>query len=222
MVIKAKYKNPLFISVFLSVLVIYSNWQKIPLKDPFMSIVGEDEVSFVSGILVSSPSRTSGGRYYSVKVKAWQCGNTKGLVSGAKGIFNAYIPASSVEAFFPGRLYSVSEAEMFLKQEAVFFLKEVFRRAHSSVRTPLPMVLTKAFFHFSEKYVPLEGLNSKGSFTNGEMPEVFFWLFCLEPENIQNWKYLRISKGQVFPMFWPCQECIFLCFQALHFLWETL
>lgn len=126
-----------------------------------MSIVGEDEVSFVSGILVSSPSRTSGGRYYSVKVKAWQCGNTKGLVSGAKGIFNAYIPASSVEAFFPGRLYSVSEAENVFETGSRVFLEGSFSEGSFFCKNAASYGFDKGFLSFFRKIRALGRLKFK-------------------------------------------------------------
>lgn len=110
MVISGKYKNPLFISVFLCVIIIYGNMTKIPVKKKFTSCIKENDVKVLEGMLISSPVKNGSGKYYSSKLKVQTSGNQTGITSVSSGDVIVFIPSEKIEAFFPGRLYSLSKA----------------------------------------------------------------------------------------------------------------
>jgi len=125
MVRREKLLNPLILSVFISILVIYSRAGKVRLRDSFSSVIPENEIKNISGLISSSPARTSKGTYYSCDLQVFETWNEK-MISSGKGKVRIYIPSDYVEAFFPGKLYSLSKAEGLIETGSFVQLKGRF------------------------------------------------------------------------------------------------
>ena len=69
--VREKFCNPLFLSVFICVLIIYLNAGHIPEKNGFTSIIPKEKVTKLSGYIPSSPARTSKGSFYSCQMKVF-------------------------------------------------------------------------------------------------------------------------------------------------------
>lgn len=132
-----KLQNPLILSVLISVLLIYSRFSKIPVKNPYSSVIKESKVKIISGEVVSSPSKTQNGKYYLSKVLLGEVQDFH-VSAEATGIVNMYIPSEYIESFFPGRVYSEGKASSIVEtgtkisckgsfSNSAFFVTEVIR-----------------------------------------------------------------------------------------------
>ena len=62
--------------------------------------------------MISSPAKTSNGKYYSGKLKVWSSGNDF-VMSSASGNVKVFIPSDMAEVYLPGKLYSVANGAFF-------------------------------------------------------------------------------------------------------------
>ncbi|MBS7261823.1 MAG: ComEC/Rec2 family competence protein [Treponema sp.] len=112
--VREKFCNPLFLSVFICVLIIYLNAEHIPEKNGFTSIIPKEKVTKLSGYISSSPARTSKGTFYSCQMKVFSScdGNVE---SDCFGNIKVFVPSDYVEAFFPGKIFSGTGAETIIE-----------------------------------------------------------------------------------------------------------
>lgn len=107
--VKNYFKRPFFLAALILVFVFYSGLFNIPEKNKFVSLIPEDDVCMIQIRLLSSPSKCENGKYYSATGFALKTADKSGMQSSASGKIKVYIPSESVEAFFPGKLYSAAE-----------------------------------------------------------------------------------------------------------------
>ena len=107
--VKIYLKRPFFLASLILVFVFYSGLFKIPEKNKFVSLIPSDDVCMIQIRLLSSPSKCENGKYYSSTGFALKAANKTGMKSSASGKIKVYIPSESVEAYFPGKLYSAAE-----------------------------------------------------------------------------------------------------------------
>ena len=102
-----RYSNSsVFFAALICIILFYSGLIKPCDKKKFFSFVPSSQINQLYGQLISSPAKCSDGKYYSSKIKVNSVQSQNGIKSGAEGVVNVYIPSASVEAFFPGKLYS--------------------------------------------------------------------------------------------------------------------
>ncbi len=78
----------------------------IPLKTTKLaSLIEFKDITHVSGIITSNPSKTQSNKYYSVNATIDSC-TSRNKVSSASGTIQLLIPIHIVEALYPGKLYS--------------------------------------------------------------------------------------------------------------------
>ena len=123
--VKKYISNPLCLSVFITVIFVYSHFSYIPVKNQFISIIPKSEICLINGIIESSPSKCSSGKYYSAILSATSCASDL-LSSEAEGKIRVYLPTDYIESFFPGRLYSKAKASNIVETGSNVFLSGKF------------------------------------------------------------------------------------------------
>ena len=102
-----RYSNSsVFLAAFICVILFYSGLVKVYDKNRFVCFVKTDQINLIQGSLISSPVKTSDGKYYSGRFKVNQVSSEKGVGCEAAGNVLVYIPAEQAEALLPGKLYS--------------------------------------------------------------------------------------------------------------------
>ena len=107
--VKNYLKRPFFLASLILIFVFYSGFFKIPEKNKFVSLIPADDVCMLQIRLLSSPSKCENGKYYSSTGFVLKTADEAGKKSSASGKIKVYIPSESVEAYFPGKLYSAAE-----------------------------------------------------------------------------------------------------------------
>ncbi len=108
MAVKTK---PFFVALLICLFIFYSGLFHIPEKDSAVFIFPQFKVKLIAGKIISSPVKTSSGKYYSCSFKLKYAGALEGQLGRAKGVITLYIPTDSVEALFPGSLYSEAQQD---------------------------------------------------------------------------------------------------------------
>ena len=108
------FRKPVFVSTLICILIFYSGFFTIPQKPAVNSLIAYKEITAVSGIILSSPAKTTSGSYYCASFAPKTVCNAQGLMSTASGRFTVYIPSEIAEAFSPGKLFSQSKSNGFL------------------------------------------------------------------------------------------------------------
>ncbi len=107
--------KPIILAAFLSAFLIYSGIFPIKVQNPFFTLISPERIRVVSGKVVSTPSKTSSGKYYRVVLDCAGCGSdvdqNHGFFAEVSGKIDLYLKAESVEAFLPGKLYSAAESD---------------------------------------------------------------------------------------------------------------
>ncbi len=109
----AYFKKPVFLSALICAFVFYSGLL-MSQKPGILSLVETSRITRVSGTLLSSPAKTSNGKYYSANFSLASVSDKNNFSSSAKGRIKIYIPSELVEAYYPGKLYSQSKGKGFL------------------------------------------------------------------------------------------------------------
>ena len=113
--VKRYSNNSVFLAALICIIVFYSGLLTLKDRNSFCSSIKKEDINFLQGILISSPAKTSDGRYYYSKMNVSNCAgyicNSYSLINGsAFGNIKVYIPSELVEAFYPGKLYSKAKA----------------------------------------------------------------------------------------------------------------
>ena len=109
--VKDYLKNPIFLSVVLCILIFYSGLFKIDVEQRFYSFYDSSKINFVYGELDNSPVKNSSKKYYRALLNVKKIGFENNISSSSYGKMNVMIPSNLVEAFFPGKLYSISRTK---------------------------------------------------------------------------------------------------------------
>ncbi len=112
--VKERFSNPVFISVFILIILLYTRTVKVKDRNPYCSIVPQKDVVFLKGKLLSTPIKSSSGKTYSAVLSINSVGRQLNtgtsssplMLSEGSGKINILIPAEMVEAFYPGKLFS--------------------------------------------------------------------------------------------------------------------
>ena len=110
--VKRYSNNSVFLAALICILVFYSGLIKLKDRNSFYSLIRPAQVDFLSGQMISSPAKTSNGKYYSGKLKVWCSGNDF-VMSSASGNVKVFIPSDMAEVYLPGKLYSVANGAFF-------------------------------------------------------------------------------------------------------------
>ncbi len=110
--VKRYSNNSVFLAALICILVFYSGLIKLKDRNSFYSLIRPAQVDFLSGQMISSPAKTSNGKYYSGKLKVWSSGNDF-VMSSASGNVKVFIPSDMAEVYLPGKLYSVANGAFF-------------------------------------------------------------------------------------------------------------
>lgn len=105
------FTNSIFLSVIVSVIILYSGILSKDITNSHYSLIPESEVNRVVGKIISSPLKSSTQKYYSCDFLLQKTYSSKNMESSSDKKIKIYIPATSVEAFFPGKLYSQSKSK---------------------------------------------------------------------------------------------------------------
>ncbi len=108
------FKKPVFLSTIICAFVFYSGIFLLPVKPEIFSLVEKSGITRASGKLLSSPAKASNGSYYSAYFSLSSVSDKKDFSSSAKGRIKIYIPSELVEAYYPGKLFSLSKGNRFL------------------------------------------------------------------------------------------------------------
>ncbi len=107
--------NPIVVASVFSAFLIYSGIFPLKVQNPFCSLIPPEQVRVVSGRVTSSPSKTSSGKYYRIVLDCDECGcsvnQNHDFFAEASGKIDLYLKSESVEAFFPGKLYSAAVSD---------------------------------------------------------------------------------------------------------------
>ncbi len=109
MAVKDLFK-PVFLSSLICIFVFYSGLFNIPDRTSPRSILNTQNITVISGKLVSSPARTGNGSYYAATFSLQSAADARNFRSSATGRVKVMIPAALAEAYSPGKLFSSSRA----------------------------------------------------------------------------------------------------------------
>lgn len=101
-----QYRKPIYFAVIICIFIFYSGIFTIPEQNPYFSLINKNDVSSITGKIISSPAKSSSQKTYSCKFELFSTCSKTGTKSSSKGIITVYIPSVLVEAHFPGKLYS--------------------------------------------------------------------------------------------------------------------
>ncbi len=105
------FKKPVFLSALICAFVFYSGLFNIPDRTKARSLLPAEDITEISGTILSSPAKTGKGSYYSASFSLNSVADARGFKSTAKGRLTIMIPSELAEAYSPGRLYSQSQGK---------------------------------------------------------------------------------------------------------------
>lgn len=103
------FKKPVFLSALFCVFIFYSGIFHIPDRTGICSLLKTEDISEISGIILSSPARVGNGSYYSATISLEGAADTRKVYSSAKGRLKIMLPKELAEAYSPGKLTSRSK-----------------------------------------------------------------------------------------------------------------
>lgn len=107
--LKQRIRNPFFISAVAIAVLFYCDFLHVENRGQVVSLNSRNEITSISGSVVSNPSITSSGKFYKVDLsllETFGVSSWGSLVSSSSGIVTCLVPTSIIEALYPGRLYS--------------------------------------------------------------------------------------------------------------------
>ncbi len=120
--IKSKLFHPLILaSVFVAV-AFYSGIIPVKNAERYCSLLDFNNISELSGQIVSNPAKTSKGKYYRLKVKISDVMDKNGAEANASGIIQLLVPTPQVEAHFPGKLFTAIKENSYILCEQGSFI----------------------------------------------------------------------------------------------------
>ncbi|MCR4742058.1 MAG: ComEC/Rec2 family competence protein [Treponema sp.] len=116
--------NPIFLSVFICLLFFYLPKNEINLGNNLKSLVEKESITKIYCYIENSPSKVSSGKSYMCKARILEIQDKNGIKASAFGKVNLLIPSKMVEAYYPGKLYSLNKGKNFLYEAGAYFYFE--------------------------------------------------------------------------------------------------
>ena len=101
--------KPVFLSSLICIFVFYSGIFKIPDRTKARSLLNTEDITVISGKLISSPSKTGNGSFYAATFSLESVADSRDYRSSASGRVKVMIPSELAEAYSPGKLFSVNK-----------------------------------------------------------------------------------------------------------------
>ncbi len=117
--------RPFLLSALACAFLIYSGLGSIRERSPCKSAIPLQDAECLSGKICTNPCKISSGKYYSAKLELISCNSSrKNTKSGLKieqtvessGRVSLLIPSKTVEALYPGKLYSLEGKSVLIEQ----------------------------------------------------------------------------------------------------------
>ena len=108
MVIGKRLKNPLFCAAIISSVLAYGGIVPVKNRHAFASLVPTLDIVSMYGTVVSNPVKSQKSGAYSLEFAPDFVVSKAGVKSSARGHMTVFIDEKTVEAYFPGKLYSAS------------------------------------------------------------------------------------------------------------------
>ena len=102
-------KKPVFLAALICIIIFYSGFFYIPDKTKPRSLIKPEQITAISGTILSSPSKTGNGSYYSASFSLENAADARRFQSSAKGRITIMLPSEIAEAYSPGKLFSQSQ-----------------------------------------------------------------------------------------------------------------
>ena len=101
------------ISSLLCCVVFYTGMLKPCVQEPLYSLIQNHQINYIKGNVVSNPVKSSSGKTYSVVFAPVEVGilaekSQENIYSSSSGEITLYIPCEIVEAYYPGKLFSLA------------------------------------------------------------------------------------------------------------------
>lgn len=98
--------KPVFLSSLICIFVFYSGIFKIPDRTKARFLLKTEDITVISGKLISSPSKTGNGSFYAATFSLESVADSRNYRSSASGRVKVMIPSELAEAYSPGKLFS--------------------------------------------------------------------------------------------------------------------
>ncbi|MBC6719434.1 ComEC/Rec2 family competence protein [Treponema sp. Marseille-Q4130] len=108
MVIGKRLKHPLFCAAIISSVLAYGGIVPVKNRHAFASLVPTLDIVSMYGTVVSNPVKSQKSGAYSLEFAPDFVVSKAGVKSSARGHMTVFIDEKTVEAYFPGKLYSAS------------------------------------------------------------------------------------------------------------------
>lgn len=108
---------PVRIAAVILALALYARTVKPADPHAFRCCMPLDKLGSIFGFVVSNPSKTSSGRFYSLLLDAERAGSAD-MSCSARGRIRLLVPCELVEALYPGKLFSLSKKDVPVEQGA--------------------------------------------------------------------------------------------------------
>lgn len=121
--------NPFIAAAFFTAVLIYSNAVVPADKNPYSGLVSRECLLSVTGTVSSNPVKSSSEKTYSFFVNLEKSeGKVNGydLKSSAEGKIKVFVPASTAEALFPGKLYSSAKSAPLIEEGEKIICKGIW------------------------------------------------------------------------------------------------
>lgn len=125
--LRKTFSQPVILSAVLCAFCIYSGIVCTDGRNEYCSIPEEEHLCMINGIVDSTPSLSSNGKFYYAKINVTEvqsdysiyskCLGNKNVFS-AEGIIPVQFKADQVQSFLPGKLYSVTNKSMLIEKGA--------------------------------------------------------------------------------------------------------
>ena len=123
--VKRYSNNSVFLAALICIILFYSGLIKVKDRNTYGSILCSDLITCIQGQLISSPAKSSDGKYYYAKLKLHAC-QADFIKANAYGNVKLMIPCQLAEAFFPGKLYSSAGVGALFEAGGLYYVKGKF------------------------------------------------------------------------------------------------
>ncbi len=97
--------SPTVVAAFIMAFLLYAKILPVSNRDVFKTVLENESIVLIEGLIISNPTKTASQNYYSVLLNVTKT-QSKTITSQADGIVQVLIPAEIVESLYPGKLYS--------------------------------------------------------------------------------------------------------------------
>lgn len=159
MVEDKNFFSPFLMAALVCAALMYTGIAPVKKRSPYRSLILPEDTRFITGKVVSNPVKSSRTGSYACDFQPLSAVSRAGVLSECGGIISIVIPASSVEAFFPGKLYSsarngsgfegiICEKGALLEAEGIFSKDADVFRTKAVRQLPWESTLSGRITHF--------------------------------------------------------------------------